>query len=118
MDFAGGHAFTYSPRPGTAAAKMKGQVRPEVRKKRNAILRQAFDESSKTYRQKFVGRTMSVLWESVSELDEWGWQMEGWTENYLRVRAAASSPRWNEVDQVELTEAGGDILRGVIRDSG
>lgn len=118
MEFAGGHVFTYSPRPGTGAAKMKGQTRPEVRKKRNAVLREALEESSRVYRQKFVGRRMSVLWESVTELDEWGWQMEGWTENYLRVRAAASSPRWNEVDKVELTEAAGEVLRGVIRDSG
>lgn len=118
MDFAGGHVFTYSPRPGTGAAKMKGQTRPEVRKKRNAILREAFEESAKAYRQRFVGRRMSVLWESVTELDEWGWQNEGWTENYLRVRAAASSPRWNEVDSVELAEVSGEILRGVIRDSG
>ena len=97
---------------------MKGQTRPEVRKKRNAILREAFETSAQAYRQKFVGRRMSVLWESVTELDEWGWQNEGWTENYLRVRAAASSPRWNEVDSVELAEISGEILRGVIRDSG
>ena len=115
MDFAGGHVFTYSPRPGTAAAKMRGQVRPEVRKKRNAILREAFEQSSKLYRQKFVGRKMSVLWESASELNEWGWQMEGWTENYLRVRAAASSPRWNEVDEVELKDVSGEVLRGMIQ---
>ncbi len=118
MDFAGGHVFTYSARPETAASRMRGQVRPEVRKKRNAILREALEESAKVYRQKFVGRRMSVLWESVTELDEWGWQMEGWTENYLRVRAAASSPRWNEVDEVELAEVSGEAARGVIRDSG
>jgi threonylcarbamoyladenosine tRNA methylthiotransferase MtaB len=118
INFAGGHVFSYSPRPGTGAAKMKGQTRPEVRKKRGQILREMFEESAQIYRQKFIGRKMPVLWESVSELDEWGWQMEGWTENYLRVRAAASSPRWNELDEVELTEAAGDILRGVIRDSG
>ena len=88
MDFAGGHVFTYSPRPGTAASRMKGQTSPKVGKKRNAILREAFEESAQAYRQKFIGRKMSVLWESVTELDEWGWQMEGWTENYLRVRAA------------------------------
>ncbi len=118
MDFAGGHVFTYSPRPGTAAAKMKGQIRSEVRKRRNHILRDALEESAQAYRQRFLGQTMSVLWESTSELDEWGWQMEGWTENYLRVSAAASSPRWNEVDRVELTQAAGDVLRGVILNSG
>lgn len=118
MDFAGGHVFTYSARPFTAAAKMRGQVPSEVRKKRNAILRDAFEESAQAYREKFVGKRMKVLWESVTELDEWGWQMEGWTENYLRVRAAASAPRWNEVDEVDLTGMSGDTMRGVIRDSG
>ncbi|HSB02457.1 MAG TPA: tRNA (N(6)-L-threonylcarbamoyladenosine(37)-C(2))-methylthiotransferase MtaB, partial [Anaerolineales bacterium] len=100
MNFAGGHVFTYSPRPGTGAARMKGQVRPELGKKRNHILHDALEESARSYRQNFVGRTMSVLWESTSEMGEWGWQMEGWTENYLRVQAFAPSPRWNEVDNV------------------
>ncbi len=118
MEFAGGHVFTYSARPFTAAAKMKGQVRPGTGKERNASLRAVLDELAQAYRRKFVGRRMRVLWEFVSELDEWGWQMEGWTENYLRVHAAAASPRWNEVDEVELTELAGDSLRGVIRDSG
>jgi len=100
MNFAGGHVFTYSPRPGTGAARMKGQVRPEVRKKRNHILHDALEESAKSYREKFVGRKLSVLWESTSEMGGQGWQMEGHTENYLRAKAFAPSPRWNEVDDV------------------
>jgi threonylcarbamoyladenosine tRNA methylthiotransferase MtaB len=112
MEFAGGHIFTYSARPGTGAARLAGQTRPQVRKERNHILRAALDESEKSYRQKFIGKTMSVLWESTSEYGEYGWQMEGWTGNYLRVSALASSPRWNEVDEVELS---GDGMKGVIR---
>jgi threonylcarbamoyladenosine tRNA methylthiotransferase MtaB len=103
MNFAGGHVFTYSPRPGTGAAKMKGQIGPEVRKERNHILHDALEESAKVYRQRFIGKTMSVLWESTSELGEWGWQMEGLTGNYLRVTANALSPRWNMIDNVKLT---------------
>ncbi len=114
MDFAGGHVFTYSVRPGTGAAKMKGQVRPEVRKERNHILRSALDEAEQSYRERFVGRQMFVLWESTSELDEWGWQMEGLTGNYLRVKAAASSPRWNEIDDVLIHAAAVDHLKGEI----
>jgi threonylcarbamoyladenosine tRNA methylthiotransferase MtaB len=102
MNFAGGHVFTYSPRPGTGAAKMKAQVRPEVRKKRNHILHDALEESARSYREKFVGQKASVLWESTSEMGESGWQMEGHTENYLRVKAFAQSPRWNEMDNVIL----------------
>ncbi|MFN3492304.1 MAG: tRNA (N(6)-L-threonylcarbamoyladenosine(37)-C(2))-methylthiotransferase MtaB, partial [Anaerolineales bacterium] len=56
MGFAGGHVFTYSSRPGTAASRMKGQVRPEVRKKRNHILQETIEESAKVYRQKFIGK--------------------------------------------------------------
>jgi threonylcarbamoyladenosine tRNA methylthiotransferase MtaB len=118
MNFAGGHVFTYSSRPGTGAAKMKGQVRPELRKKRNHILREALDESEKNYRQRFVGQTMSVLWESTSEMGEWGWQMEGLTGNYLRVKAFAPSPRWNQVDEVVIDENQSDGLKGVIPNLG
>jgi threonylcarbamoyladenosine tRNA methylthiotransferase MtaB len=118
MNFAGGHVFTYSPRPGTGAAKMKGQVKPEARKKRNHILREALDESEKSYRQKFVGQTMSVLWESTSEMGEWGWQMEGLTGNYLRVKAFAASPRWNELDEVQLQQIETGGLKGVIHNTG
>ena len=118
MKFAGGHVFTYSPRPGTGAAKMKGQVRPEVRKKRNHILTGLLEESATSYRDKFVGRDVSVLWESTSEMGEFGWQMEGLTENYLRVQAFAVSPRWNEVDRVSLTGVRNDTLKGVIARTG
>ena len=114
MDFAGGHVFTYSPRPGTGAAKMKGQVRHEVRKQRNHILQDALEESAKAYRRRFVGQTMSVLWESTSEVGEWGWQMEGLTENYLRVSAFAPSPRWNEIDPVRIETSEGDRIHAVI----
>ena len=102
MNFAGGHVFTYSPRPGTGAARMKGQIRPELGKRRNHILHEALEESAKSYRQKFIGQTVSVLWESTSEVGDLGWQMEGWTGNYLRVKAFAPSPRWNEIDELQL----------------
>jgi threonylcarbamoyladenosine tRNA methylthiotransferase MtaB len=114
MGFAGGHVFTYSPRPGTGAAKMKGQVKPELRKKRNHILQAAIEESARSYRLKFLGRTASVLWESTSEYGEPGWQMQGWTGNYLRVTARTAAPRWNEIDQVRLVEWRDSVMHGVI----
>jgi threonylcarbamoyladenosine tRNA methylthiotransferase MtaB len=114
MNFAGGHVFTYSPRPDTGAAKMKGQVKPEIRKRRNHVLHAALEESAQSYRQQFIGQTMSALWESTSEVGEWGWQMEGLTENYLRVHAFAPSPRWNEIDQVKIDACDRSSIKGVI----
>lgn len=115
MKFTGGHVFSYSPRPGTGAARMKGQVKPELRKKRNRILQESIEESARSYRERFIGQTMSVLWESTTEYGEYGWRMEGWSGNYLRVSAIAPSPRWNEVDEVELLEVDGEKVKGVIR---
>lgn len=112
MNFAGGHAFTYSPRPGTAAMRLGGQIKPEVRKERNAILRDVFEEGAKAYRQRFLGQTMSVLWESTTQLNGQGWQMSGLTGNYLRVKATTSQPLWNEISQVELQKNGENELYG------
>jgi threonylcarbamoyladenosine tRNA methylthiotransferase MtaB len=115
MDFADGHVFTYSPRPGTAAARMRGQVKPGVRKERNHILSAVFEESAKAHCQKFIGGMASVLWESATEVGEQSWQMQGHAGNYLRVGARASLPRWNEIDEVELVEISTDGIKGVIR---
>lgn len=114
MNFSGGHVFSYSPRPGTGAAKMKGQVKPGLRKERNRALQNAIASSAKAYSEGFIGKTMSALWESVSEYGEYGWRMEGWTENYLRVSAVAPSPRWNEVDEVTLADSKCGVFFGTI----
>ena len=112
MNFSGGHVFTYSPRASTGAARMVGQINQAVSKERGAAYRTLFDNSAEVYRRKFIGDSVSVLWESMTQLNERGWQMEGLTGNYLRVTAAASSPRWNIVDDVKLTGLEGDVLLG------
>jgi threonylcarbamoyladenosine tRNA methylthiotransferase MtaB len=114
IDFAGGHAFTYSPRPGTGAARLGGQVRHEVRKERNAILRGLFEDGAKTFRQRFVGQETSVLWESVTQMDGQGWQMEGLTGNYLRVTANAPEPLWNKISDVTLQSLADEKIMGEI----
>lgn len=115
MNFAGGHVFSYSKRPGTPAARMKGQVRGEAVKARSAALRTALVESAEAYHQNFVGKTMPVLWEAMSVLTDNGWQIEGLTDNYLRVTAIAPEPRWNQVDEVFLTRANAEGCSGEIQ---
>ncbi len=110
MNFAGGHPFTYSPRPGTAAMRLAGQLRPEIRKERSAALREALEESARSYRQKFIGQTLSVLWESSTQLSNAGWEMEGWSENYLRVKTIAPRPLWNEISSVKLNAIERDAI--------
>lgn len=113
--FAGGHAFSYSPRPGTGAARMVDQMPPQVRKERNARYREAFERATQSYRERFLGREMTVLWESTSQVDDNGWQMAGLTGNYLRVTARAPRPLWNELSPVVLETLHADGLGGRIR---
>jgi threonylcarbamoyladenosine tRNA methylthiotransferase MtaB len=114
IEFSGGHIFTYSARPGTPAARMKNQIPHEIRKQRNHILRDVFSEGATVYRQKFVGRTLPVLWESVTQVSDSGWQLEGWTGNYIRVSALATEPRWNKLDDVKLINLTSDGIQGEI----
>ena len=114
MNFAGGHIFTYSPREGTPALRMKNQLEKKTRKARNATLREVFAEMEENYREKFIGRIMSVLWEASRNKNESSWQMQGLTGNYLRIRATTSQPRWNQINQVRLVKIDGDVILGEI----
>ncbi|MBI4730930.1 MAG: tRNA (N(6)-L-threonylcarbamoyladenosine(37)-C(2))-methylthiotransferase MtaB [Chloroflexi bacterium] len=112
LEFAGGHVFTYSARPGTPAARMKGHIRGDIAKARSARLRAALAESGAAYRRLFIGQTLPVLWESTSQLSDSGWKVEGLTDNYLRVRATATEPRWNRLEAVKLINLDGNGLVG------
>jgi threonylcarbamoyladenosine tRNA methylthiotransferase MtaB len=116
MGFAGGHVFSYSARPGTPAARMKGQVRGEAVKARSAALRMVLAESAEAYHRKFIGKSIPVLWEAISILTDEGWQIEGLTDNYMRVTAIAPEPRWNQIDTVFLTTGNAEGLSGEIRE--
>ncbi len=114
MNFAGGHVFTYSARPGTPAARMKGQIPGKTAKSRSAALRAVLAESAEIYLRKFIGKTMAVLWEATDQLSDCGWRLEGLTDNYLRVVAHAPEPRWNTIDRVRLDSLSPGGLLGQI----
>jgi threonylcarbamoyladenosine tRNA methylthiotransferase MtaB len=80
LQFAKAHIFRFSPRQGTAAARMKGQIKEEVKKARSERLLALNDEHARLFRRQFLGETMQVLIEA-NKHGRW----EGLTDNYLRV---------------------------------
>jgi threonylcarbamoyladenosine tRNA methylthiotransferase MtaB len=113
MGFARVHVFPYSVRSGTPAARMPDQVPAPVKKERARVLREVAAAGNLAFRQRFVGRTVGVLWES-SVLGELGPLWSGLTDNYLRVQATSVEDLGNRetpVRLVALTEGG---LRGWI----
>lgn len=114
MHFSGGHAFTYSSRPGTAAARMPNQVPHHIRKERNAIMRDVLSKSASEYQQRFVGSVIPVLWEKATRFESNYWKLSGLTDNYLRVTAIASDNLWNQVAPVRLTSLSRKGLIGTL----
>jgi threonylcarbamoyladenosine tRNA methylthiotransferase MtaB len=114
MAFAGGHVFTYSPRPGTAAAHMPDQVHNRTRKSRNARMRAVLAESAQAFQARFTGEVLPVLWENTTRLGPDGWQLSGLTDNYLRVTATAPQEMWNRITPVRLESPEEGGLQGEI----
>jgi len=80
LTFAKSHVFRFSPRQGTPAARMRSQVKEEVKKARSQRLLDLNNEHSQQFRQQFIGETVQVL---VEQFKHGCW--EGLTDNYVRV---------------------------------
>lgn len=80
LEFAKMHVFRFSPRQGTAAARMRGHIKDEIKKARSQRLLDLNDEHSRLFRQQFLGETVEVL---IEQYKHGYW--EGLTDNYLRV---------------------------------
>lgn len=112
--FSGGHVFTFSVRPGTAAAKFDGRIPKEVKRERSKILREQLDEQRKSFGMKMIGTTTNVLWESAEPIDSGNCQLKGFSENYLPVKCVGSQNLLNQISNVEVTDFDGISLAGKI----
>lgn len=104
--FAGIHVFPYSPRPGTAAARMPCQVDEQSKKGRAAIMLGLAARSARAYQERFLGCKKMVLWEREVAPGLWS----GLTENYLRIYARSESSLMGRLLPVQLTHLGEEGL--------
>jgi threonylcarbamoyladenosine tRNA methylthiotransferase MtaB len=115
MQFSGGHVFRYSRRPGTPAAVMPGQVHGDVSSARAQQVRLVMDAQEEQFLAQMLGTQHKVLWENSQKLRNGLWVLEGYSENYARVRSRSTSGRWNMIDTVRITQADGKLLIGEIQ---
>jgi threonylcarbamoyladenosine tRNA methylthiotransferase MtaB len=109
MRFARIHVFPFSPRPGTAAATMTGQIPESAKKERGRQTLALSRESSKNFPAQFLGRTLEVLWEQLSA-GVWS----GLTGNYIRVYARKSQDLTSKLWPVKLVMAYRDGVWGEV----
>lgn len=114
MEFSGGHVFTFSPRPGTAALNFPNQINPLIGKRRNAIMRKALKKSAETFRRQFLDCDLPVLWEKASPTNDHLWELNGLSDNYLRVHASFPTPCRNQIMSVHMIKLDHDGLQGEI----
>ena len=75
------HVFPYSPRPGTPAAVMDGQVPAPEKARRVALL----EELCATLHSEFIEANRGVREQVLFESKEKGGLMGGYTGNYIRI---------------------------------
>jgi len=92
LDVAYFHVFTYSERPNTEAVEMDGVVPIHVRNERNKTLRNLSFQKMRYFTRQHHGETRPVLFES--EKDGY---LEGYTDNYIKVKVLAKKEWENEI---------------------
>ncbi len=108
MAFARIHVFPFSPRPGTEADKMPEQVSAKVKKHRSEKMLSLAEGSAQNFRQRFLGKSMPVLWEQKSN-GIWS----GLTNNYIRVYTKSNEDLANKITEVKLEKLYKDGVGGM-----
>lgn len=101
------HIFAYSPRPGTRAASLPGELPREVIRQRSEVLHQLGDRLKQQLLERSVGKTFPILIEGDGGRDQREWS--GYTPNFLRVmiEAPASPGLSSSIRQVYLERVDG-----------
>ena len=102
------HVFTYSERDNTVAAGMTQVVTPGVRNKRSKMLRALSVKKRRAFYESQLGTNRRVLFEDGNK----DGYIQGFTENYVKVKAPWDPQLVNTLQQVELSSIDDD---GIVR---
>ena len=98
VGFAKMHVFSYSPRPGTAAAKSNKNADRKVISQRSETLRELSTELGRGFRRQFIGEKADILIENDAG------QASGRSERYFKVylKKRIIKPQKNDLVKVKL----------------
>ncbi len=100
------HVFTYSERENTEAVKMGGVVPLAVRKKRSKMLRGLSVKKRRAFYESQLNSTRTVLFEDENKEG----YIQGFTENYVKVKTPWNPELANTLHTVKLTKIDEDGL--------
>jgi threonylcarbamoyladenosine tRNA methylthiotransferase MtaB len=102
------HVFTYSDRKGTASYKMPEKVDHHVKKARTTVLIEQGERKRRTFYEKFIGQTVTVLFEQKNRDGYWS----GYTSNYMPVAIKADQDLHNKICPVRLISVDNKTITG------
>jgi tRNA-2-methylthio-N6-dimethylallyladenosine synthase len=111
VGFAGAYSFIYSPRPGTPAADMDGQVTEEQKSERLQRLQAVITRDQRSFLAGFSGRTLDVLLEKPGRLPG---QLVGRSPYLHAVHVMAPVSLIGSIHRVTITEIGSNSLFGTL----
>ena len=110
--FDGAYTFIFSPREGTAAARMEDKVSMEVKEKRLQELNNLVNKYSLESNQKLIGKVVDVLVNGISEKDSS--KVYGYTETMKLVNIVGGIDLIGKIVPVKITDAKSFSLDGEI----
>ena len=111
VKFAHAFSFKYSPRPGTPASTMDGQVPESAKRERLERLQDVIDQGHAAFNRASVGRTLPVVFEKPGRREG---QLVGRSPYLQLVHADAGPDLIGRMVNVEIRTAGANSLSGVI----
>jgi threonylcarbamoyladenosine tRNA methylthiotransferase MtaB len=100
------HVFTYSERPNTEAVDFEGVVSKKIRAKRSKMLRGLSAKKRRAFYESQLGNTLTVLFENENKEG----YINGFTENYVKVKTPWNPNLKNTLHSITLTEIDEDGL--------
>jgi threonylcarbamoyladenosine tRNA methylthiotransferase MtaB len=94
------HVFTYSERQNTSAVKLEGVVPKHVRAERSKMLHILSEKKKRFFYKQYLGKTYNVLFEAEQHDDA----LNGFTENYIKVKIPYSKEFENKILTVTLKD--------------
>ncbi|MFA6219244.1 MAG: tRNA (N6-isopentenyl adenosine(37)-C2)-methylthiotransferase MiaB [Erythrobacter sp.] len=116
VGYAQAFSFKYSPRPGTPAAAMDGQIAKEVMDDRLQRLQAALNRDQLAFNQASVGRSCEVLVERKGKHPGQWLGKSPWLQSVWFANQAGGDVAIGDLVAVELVEAGPNSLAGKLRE--
>jgi tRNA-2-methylthio-N6-dimethylallyladenosine synthase len=114
VEFVGAYSFKYSPRPGTPAAALLGQVPDDVKSERLQALQEKLNAGQAAFNQGAVGKKMSVLLDGAGRHSG---QLIGRSPYMQAVHVQAPEDHLGKIVELEIEAAHPNSLAGTLLDA-